>query len=386
MFRPIIRNDTPFHGKELTMNLHQALKETFKSDDFLQSSVKVRQQLVHLSYFKTIVNHEALHHDILKPIQKFNGDIDRLDRIRGLLPLDEVVDSDNVEEIKERLIKGSIYIQLATNLNEGLIIDLANKQLGHRTFNDSENEFSVIGPKVGFVEDIDTNINLLRKIIVTEKLTFEEHIIGSVSKTRVAIAYLEGLTNPQHVNTARQRLLDLDIDVVYDSSFLDQIVSDNSNTPFPLLLSSERIDRVTYCLTSGQVAILSDGSSYALSGPCSLFDFFISPEDYYLPWILGSFLRIIRYIGIAFSVFLTPLYVAVLTYHVAIIRKVCWARLSNPGNTWPVLPDTGSPLPGNHAGVVTRSRGEIAHEGRQYARNRRRHRARLGGGPGCPNE
>lgn len=212
-------------------------------------------------------------------------------------------------------------MQLEPLLNEGLLVNMADLKKGNRSYNDSENEFSVVGPKVGFVENIDTNMSLLRRGLVTENLVFEEHIIGSTSKTRVVLAYMEGVTNPQHIHTARQRLLDLDFDLIFDSSFLDQIIADNSNTPFPLFMSSERVDRIKYCLVSGQVAILSDGSPYVISGPTSVFDFFLSPEDYYLPWILGSFFRLIRYLGVAFSIMATPLYVAVITFHYSIIPK-----------------------------------------------------------------
>ncbi|MGR5959479.1 spore germination protein [Bacillus cereus] len=44
--------------------------------------------------------------------------------------------------------------------------------LGKRLYNDTENEYSVIGPKIGFVENLDTNIHLLRRNIVTEQLIF----------------------------------------------------------------------------------------------------------------------------------------------------------------------------------------------------------------------
>ncbi len=160
---------------------------------------------------------------------------------------------------------------------------------------------------------------MLRRQIVTSKLIFEEITIGSLSKSKVMIAYIEEITNKEHVNTARQRLQEVDADVVFDSSILDQLISDNSNSPFPLFLSSERADRVVYALLSGQVAILSDGSPYVITGPSTIFDFFISPEDYYLPWVVGSFFRLIRFLGVFFSIFASPIYVAVVTFHYVIV-------------------------------------------------------------------
>lgn len=81
--------------------------------------------------------------------------------------------------------------------------------------------------------------------------------MGTLSRTRVVIAYMEGVTNIQHVNTVRQRLSDLDYDVLFETSLLEQLITDNSNSPFPLFLSSERLDRIMYSLFNGEVAIFA---------------------------------------------------------------------------------------------------------------------------------
>lgn len=142
------------------------------------------------------------------------------------------------------------------------------------------------------------------------------------------MAYIEGVTNKKYIETITQRLKKIDFDIVFDSSQLHQMISDNSFTSFPLLLSTERIDRTVFSLTRGQVAVFSNGSGYAIIGPATLTDFFISPEDYYLPWVLGSFLRLIRIFSVLFSIFATSIYIAVLTYHYEMIPKVLLGPLS----------------------------------------------------------
>ena len=52
----------------------------------------------------------------------------------------------------------------------------------------------------------------------------------------------------QHVNTAMQRLQDIDFDVPFDATMIEQFISDNSNSPFPVLLPTERLDRSVYAL------------------------------------------------------------------------------------------------------------------------------------------
>lgn len=218
-------------GIRIMMNIHIALKNASKSDDFIQSVITINETILHLSYYSSIADHKQIHHDLLSHIQFANTKINDLNELKNLIPIEGIKMSSNLEEISLSLTKGSIYIQLDSNLNEGLLINVADTKKGYRKNNLSENEYSVVGPKVAFVEDLHTNLNLLRKEIITEKLLFEEQIKGSLSKTRVVIAYIDGIANPQHVNTVRQRLMDLDFDVIFDTSNLDQIISDNSNTP-----------------------------------------------------------------------------------------------------------------------------------------------------------
>lgn len=301
--------------------IHDALQEKSKSGDFVQTNIRTKRNLFYLSYYQTLISKEQLHHDLLTLLQVSDDDLDDLHHVSMSIPIQDKKVSSNLDEISESLLRGYIFMQMEPNLNEGVLININDLNSAIRKSNNTENEYSVVGPKVGFVEDLDTNLKLIRRIIVSDKLKFEERTVGSLSKTKVAICYIEGITNPRHVNTVSQRLSDFDFDVIFDSSFLDQIITDNSKSPFPLFMTSERVDRIKYALVSGQVAIVCNGSPYVLVGPTTLFDFFISPEDYYLPWVLGSFFRLIRYLGVIFSILATPMYVAVVSYHYPVIPK-----------------------------------------------------------------
>ncbi|PET64802.1 spore germination protein [Bacillus sp. AFS001701] len=299
------------------------IKIARKSRDFSQIEKTINDTKILITYFSTLINHELMQNIFLPNLKVKDIDlkISTLKELQDLLPLEEMSITDDLKEIENKLYKGQVIVQIESDSSSFLLINLNNGLTGLRQFNDSENEFSVVGPKMGFVEDIDTNINLLRRKINSPKLVTEEIIIGSLSKTRVMIAYLDGITNVKYIETVKEKLNSIDFDIVWDTSTLDQIIRDNQNTPFPLYLSTERIDRITYAITSGQVAIFSDGTPYAISGPSTLLDFFTSPEDYYLNWVLGSFFRFIRIIGVIFSVFSSSIYIALLTFHYEMVPK-----------------------------------------------------------------
>ncbi|CAM4395178.1 hypothetical protein FHS16_001943 [Paenibacillus endophyticus] len=315
--------DSTKQMKEAHKTIAEVLRLACKSSDFHQFSpvegdFPVRIQI---SYFQTLVDNLKINRYLVSEIQKNIKHINGIEDMKNIIPLEEINVTYDAAEVERKLIKGYVLIQLNETDDAFILVNVNITERGHRLSNDTENEFSVVGPKVGFVENIDLNIHLLRQQMAVPELVFEEVTVGSMSNTKVMIVYLDGVTNDQHVQTARQRLQAIDVDIIYDSSFLDQIISDNTNTPFPLFLSTERVDRVIYAISSGQVAVFSDGSPYVITGPSTFLDFFISPEDYYVPWIIGSFFRIIRIMSVFFSVFATPLYVAILTYHFAVLPE-----------------------------------------------------------------
>jgi spore germination protein KA len=303
-------------------NLDQLLKLTGQSNDFKKTAILLGKQEVNIFYYSTLIDAKWMQQHLILVLQNRSLDskIKEIEDIKALIPINDIEITDEITNIQSKLLKGYALVQLHKNDQKCALVNLADNH-GLRKNNDTENEFSVVGPKVGFVEDLDTNIYLLRSQINIPNLIIKEIIVGTTSKTKVAIIYIDGVANEQNIQIVEQRLTDIDHDVIFDSSILDQMISDNSFTPFPLFVSTERRDRVVYSLINGQVAVISDGSPYFVTGPSTLFDFFISPEDYYLPWILGSFFRLIRIFGVIFSLFATSMYVVITTFHYEVIPK-----------------------------------------------------------------
>lgn len=312
-----------------------------KSSDFGQLSLINKAGHYILSYYNTLIDREQFQCKVLYVFQDPSfevGHIKNIEDIRNRISIEDILITEDIEVIESKFLKGYAILQMKENDYKCALIKLSNEKVGLREQNNVENEFSVIGPQIGFVENVDINVHLLRQQINTPNLIIQDIHIGSMSHTKVIIAYIEGITNEQHIQTMTQRLQNIDFDVVFDSSQLHQIITDNSLTPFPLLLSTERIDRTVFALISGQVAVFSNGSAYAVTGPSTLLDFFISPEDYYLPWIIASFFRLIRIFSVLFSVFATSIYIAVLTYHYEMIPKVLLGPLSFSRHNVPFTP------------------------------------------------
>jgi len=295
-------------------NWEQSLE---KSNDFTKSFYKNNKTNISffLSFMSTLVDEQVIQQSALPSLLKDN--LQTIDDVKAILPMADVEISNDTSKIDQKILNG--YVMLILENNEEKFAFIAAQKKLVRGITPPEIEFSVIGPKEAFCESLGQNINLIRKRLPIKELIVEEFTIGSLSKTRVAILYIDSITNEDNINTVRQRLKEVEFDSVTDSSFIVQLISDNSNSPFPQLLDTERPDRIAGILTEGKIAIIVDGSPHVLIGPTTLIEFFSSFEDYFLNWILASFFRLIRFFAVLFSFLATPLYVALLTYHYELI-------------------------------------------------------------------
>ncbi|MFB5660472.1 spore germination protein [Alteribacillus sp. HJP-4] len=286
------------------------------SEDFVHAYHPNANHPYWLSYYQPIIDEVTLYHHILPVVQ--SEEYQSLLELKDKIPIDKITLPATVQEMEQKLLDGHVMIQEDPTL-PGLLIPAVSTTV--RDISIPEVEFSVIGPKESFVETIDINLRMVRKRLPDANLKVKEFRIGSLSKTKVAVMYMDGIADRENVQTMTQRIQDIDYDHINDSSYINQMIEDNSNSPFPQLIDTERPDRVAAALAEGKVAVLVDGSPTAIIGPTTFIEFFSSFDDYFLSWHIASVFRMIRLFAVAFSILATPLYVAVITYHAALIPK-----------------------------------------------------------------
>ncbi|WP_420850679.1 spore germination protein [Peribacillus deserti] len=302
----------PSSGKD-ELTLKELLSKCRASKDFISFE---QSDVYTVSYYKSMVDTATVHRDVL-PILNLDPS-QSLDYLKKILPVESVLVTGDITKIQSRLLNGNILIQKPLT-NKCLLVPAVSKEKRQITI--PENEYTVLGPKESFVESLETNLNLLRKRLPIPELYVKELIVGRLTKTKVVVVYIEGIANEDIVNTAIDRISNIDIDQVIDTTYITQMIEDNNNSVFPQLIETERPDRVAGVLSEGKIAILCDGSPSAVTGPTTLVEFFSAFEDYFLTWHVASFFRLIRLFAVSFSVLSTPLYVAVLTFHFEMIPE-----------------------------------------------------------------
>jgi len=185
----------------------------------------------------------------------------------------------------------------------------------HRGVERPSTEVVIRGPQEGFTEQLRVNTSLIRKILKDEDLIAENITIGKRSQTACALMYIKDITNDSLVEEVRKRLNNINTDYIIDSGELEQLLEDSSYLPSPQIIATERPDRVASLLTEGLVAVVMHGSPFVLVMPATAIGLLHSPEDSYLRFPFGNFLRLIRFIGILLSLILPGIYIAITNYH-----------------------------------------------------------------------
>lgn len=290
--------------KELYALLHP-------SWDLVVREVKLNGLEVQILYLKGLANEDMITHGVIAPLKK-SFQAKGFSFADPEFPLSFTTAStvktfSDPEETATALLAGwTILVAANSDFAYGVFLP----GWARREPKEPEAERVIRGPREGFTEDLLENISMVRRWIKDPGLRVEEKIIGARTKTPVLLVYLENLASPALVGEVRKRLEAIEIDGVLESGYLEELITDERLTIFPLVQPTERPDKVTAALLEGRVAILVDKSPSALLVPVTVNELYQTPDDYYLGFWLGTFLRLIRLLGNNLAVALPGLYVA----------------------------------------------------------------------------
>ena len=307
--------DTPFSTDGL-QNCERILRELNDPADLIIEPLTGDQDGVRVLFFKSLVNHEAVHREVIRPLQIMRMQKQNSSDLFSLISIGEKKTVDRLKEALLLLLQGWTLVSMPKK--RGFYAFNTEGPKG-RGVEKAENQSIVIGPQEAFTESIDVNVSLIRKRLRSPLLVMETMKVGRITQTKLCIMSLQGITNEQYLKSMQERIKQVDIDGMLDSGVLSQLIDDQPLSPFPQFNYLERPDAAVAGLLAGKIVVLLDGTPYVLMGPSIFIEFFHSPEDYFNRWASTSLLRILRIIGVSLSITMSAVYVAILTYHYEII-------------------------------------------------------------------
>lgn len=276
---------------------------------------------VYMVYTDNIVNGSAIEESILTNVMnrcridgKKEGMLRRLNE--EVIAIGEMTEVKTFQEIFDAVLLGDTILLMDGN---DIALQASTKGFPSRGVNEAKTEVVVQGPKDAFTEVGATNIVLIRRRIRDTKLKVKRTKVGKRSKTDVAILYMEDIVRKEILQEVENRINQIDIDVILDSGYIDQLLENRCLSPFPQLQMTERPDKASSALLEGRVVIVIDNTPFVVMAPATLNVFFQAAEDYYDRWEIMSFIRLIRYCAGFLAVALPGLYIALTVFHPSMI-------------------------------------------------------------------
>lgn len=229
-----------------------------------------------------------------------------------VISIPEVKLEKQLPKLVHAVLSGDVIL-IIDGEREGMIISARGWDT--RGVSEPQAEPLVRGPRDGFTENLRTNTSLVRRRIKSSRLKMEPFEIGALTKTTVAVAYIEGVANEKVVEEVRRRITRIKTDSILESGYLEQFIEDNPWSFFPQVNVTERPDKVCGNLLEGHVAIMIDNTPFVLLVPVFFLQFLQSPEDYYMRPYQASFLRMLRFLTLNIALLFPAFYVAITTFH-----------------------------------------------------------------------
>lgn len=253
-----------------------------------------------------------------------------------LLISDQLSTVKNIADLFSEISRGAGAVFLEGSA-EALICD--TRQPKTRQVEEPKNETVLRGPRDGFIENLQVNTSLIRMRLPIPQLWIETITLGRLSRTGIVILYLKGLAREKLLREVRSRLQQIDIDAVLGTGYIEDYIEDNAYTIFPLLFRTERPDKVTAALLEGRVAIMVEGTPFAMIAPTELAMLMQSPDDYFEVPAICAFIRMLRYAALFVSTLLPGIYVAIVTFHQELLPTDLFLRISSSreGVPFPVI-------------------------------------------------
>ncbi len=331
--RVILLNQTPLK-EHLYDNLSVILPQLKEMDDLVHEKKTLPHgQVVYYLYIKEM-NKKMEIQTFLKLLLQDHTSLTK-EKLESNLSMMTTRSVKTSEELVDAIFEGHCVV-LINGFKHAYILETNGTK--KRSLGDATSETVVRGPKIGFIEDLNTNLALVRQRLKNPDVKTVDMKIGLQKYTQVTIMYIDGIVQVPVLKEVKKRLKQVTIDDIQDSGVLEELIEDNVYSPFPQIQNTERPDKVASALNNGRVAIFVDHSPFVLVVPASLATIMQSPDDYYERWIAASLIRMLRFTSIFLTLFLSAIYIALVSFHQGLLPTTLAITISSTRENVPFSP------------------------------------------------
>lgn len=232
----------------------------------------------------------------------------------------------NIGEVKEKdikmatstLLQGKLII-LMENSKKCVVFEPVPKSL-NRSVQSSENENVLQGALNSFTEDIDTNIGIMRKQLISNDLFVQSFTTGKNQKKKISLLYLENQADKDLVRKIVNRIetnLDMNINNIQE---LTKLMGFSSWEAISKFHTTELPFQAVHLLNKGRVVLFVDQLPFSFILPNFFWDLFAMENDRNFPKPIMIAIRAVRVIGILITLISPGLYVALVAVNPEVLQ------------------------------------------------------------------
>lgn len=235
-----------------------------------------------------------------------------------------------MDEAVDQVLSGLMVI-FVNGEKQGYVVDV--RSYPGRQPSEPDTEQVIRGSRDGYTENIIVNTALTRRRVRDARLRNEMLKVGERSKTDVCVSYIQDIADDGLVKVIKEKIQAIEVDgITMADKAVEEFIIKRKWSPFPLVRYTERPDVAATHLLEGHVLITVDTSPSVIILPTTYFHHLQHAEEYRQAPAVGTFIRLLRYIGVLASIFLLPLWLLFVMEPSLLPKQLSFIGLNEEGN------------------------------------------------------
>ena len=293
----------------------EIIKNIVSGEDIIYFTFSINGVESVIIYPESLSDKMVLGKLVITPLSEYDKEVS-VKEIYKKIALPEAVKLKDVEKCVQKIMIGDAVLFI-DGFDEA--ISLASKKVASRAVAEPPTSSVLKGPREGFVENLQTNLSLIRQRLKTPNLNFEKYTVGKYSQTMVGLVYIKGIVNMDIVKKLKDKISKINVDGIIDSSYIIKSISSRKTSMFKEVGVVEKPDILSAKLLEGRIGVIVDGSPMVLTVPFLFIEDFQNAEDYYINTYRANISRALRFLAVITAVLLPAFFVSAQLFHLQFI-------------------------------------------------------------------
>lgn len=178
-----------------------------------------------LLYVNSLADRESINSNILKPLMLCTNDKISLSSDICTIICKRYITSSSTSierDVNKAVfaLKRGYTVLIIEHISQFVIVD--TKDGKYRQISEPLNEYAVRGSREGFVENLETNMSMIRRMIKHPDLTIENFTLGKYTQTDVKLMYINSIADDKVMKNIRDRLSVINVDSITGAGVIEQ--------------------------------------------------------------------------------------------------------------------------------------------------------------------